>query len=111
MTTLEKIDEIRNRAHVSFTDAKAALEANGDDVVNAIASLEGVSQPARDNFEPLRNGLMNLRRKEVSLSKNGKKMIALPATISLLLLFFCFPFTIAVILLSMVAGYHLEIND
>ncbi len=40
MPTLEQIDVVRERAGVSYKEAKQALEAHGDDVVEAIIYLE-----------------------------------------------------------------------
>ena len=39
-TTLEKIDEVRKRANVSYGEAKEALESCNGDVVEALIYLE-----------------------------------------------------------------------
>jgi hypothetical protein len=40
MATLESVDKLRERANVSYDDAKAALEACGDDILEAMIWLE-----------------------------------------------------------------------
>lgn len=39
--TLEKIDIIRNRAGVTYREAKAALERNGGSIIETLIELEG----------------------------------------------------------------------
>jgi len=39
-TELEKLDAIRGRLHVSYDEAKSALDKSGGDVVKALAELE-----------------------------------------------------------------------
>ena len=40
MDNLEKVDKLRERANVSYEEAKAALEANGWDLLDAMVYLE-----------------------------------------------------------------------
>ncbi|MCL2817436.1 MAG: DUF4342 domain-containing protein [Clostridiales bacterium] len=40
MTTLEQVDRLRERANVSYDEAKAALDATGGDLLDAIIYLE-----------------------------------------------------------------------
>ena len=53
MDNLEKVDKLRERANVSYEEAKAALEANGWDLLDAMVYLEKAGKtekPEQTNY-------------------------------------------------------------
>jgi len=58
MATLEQVEKLREKANVSFEEAKAALEASGDDLLDAIIYLERqgrVNAPAGGGYYSSQN--------------------------------------------------------
>lgn len=59
MATIEQVEQLRKRAHVSYQDAKEALEACNDDILEALIYLEkqGKVQPPKEggHFSTQRN--------------------------------------------------------
>lgn len=47
--TLEKVDKVIERTHVSYADAKAALELNDGDILNAIIYIESLKKAKVEN--------------------------------------------------------------
>ncbi len=118
MITLEMIDQVRERADVSYKDAKEALEATGGDPVEAIILLESRKQKGiGDNFTEMGNEIMdtlkslikkgNLTR--ITLEKEGKSAVDIPIVAGALGAVFFTPATVAAIIASLVAGYQLKI--
>lgn len=58
MNELEKIDIIRNRLGVGYKEAKAALDAAGGDVVQALIRLEEKGQEPGERFQVKGNELL-----------------------------------------------------
>lgn len=118
MITLEMIDQVRERADVSYKEAKEALEATGGDPVEAIILLESRKQKGiGDNFTEMGNEIMdtlkslvkkgNLTR--ITLEKEGKSAVDIPIVAGALGAVFFTPATVAAIIASLVAGYQLKI--
>lgn len=59
MSELEKIDIIRNRLGVGYKEAKAALDAAGGDVVQALISFEEKEQEPGERFQVKGNELLD----------------------------------------------------
>lgn len=58
MATLEQVEKLREKANVSFEEAKAALEASGDDLLDALIYLERqgrVNEPAGGGYYTSQN--------------------------------------------------------
>lgn len=118
MITLEMIDQVRERADVSYKEAKEALEATGGDPVEAIILLESRKQKGiGDNFTEMGNEIMdtlkslikkgNLTR--ITLEKEGKSAVDIPIVAGALGAVFFTPATVAAIIASLVAGYQLKV--
>lgn len=88
--TLEKIDILRERTGLSYRDAKAALERNNGDVVEALIDLEGNKQnnwteefSLRSNEvidkvkELLREGNIN----KIRVKNEGKILVEIPVAL------------------------------
>ncbi|MDD3653398.1 MAG: DUF4342 domain-containing protein [Desulfotomaculaceae bacterium] len=59
MSELEKIDTIRNRLGTSYKEAKAALDAAGGDVVQALISLEEKKHEPVERYQVKGNELLD----------------------------------------------------
>ncbi|WP_286725874.1 DUF4342 domain-containing protein [Pelotomaculum sp. PtaB.Bin117] len=59
MSELEKIDIIRNRLGTGYKEAKAALDASGGDVVQALISLEEKAHEPVERFQVKGNDLLD----------------------------------------------------
>ncbi len=58
MSTLEQVEKLRDKANVSFEEAKAALDASGDDLLEAIIRLERqgkINPPAGGGYYSSKN--------------------------------------------------------
>lgn len=88
--TLEKIDILRERTGLSYREAKAALERNNGDVVEALIDLEGTKQTKwteefslRSNEvidkvkELLREGNIN----KIRVKSEGKILVEIPVAL------------------------------
>lgn len=77
MELLKMIDEIRKRLKVTHQEAKAALERNEYNVLEAILDLEGASH--RQSAELSRKTREFVREPSVTLRRKGKDLFKLPA--------------------------------
>lgn len=83
MATLEKVEKLREKANITYDEAKAALDANGDDLLDAIIFLERqgkVKPPENDGYYNSRSHAEaekeNIKAKE-DISRHGKSFFAL----------------------------------
>lgn len=82
---LEKVDLIRERTGVTYSEAKEALEANNGDVVEALVYLESM-QKSKGNFcstrEEFTNWIKDIINKgnvtRIKLKKDDKVLVDLP---------------------------------
>lgn len=118
MITLEMIDQVRERADVSYKEAKDALEAVGGDPVEAIILLESkkhkgftgnVTEMGNEIVETLKDLVKKGNLTRITLEKEGKSAVDIPIVAGALGAVFFTPATVAAILASLVAGYQLKI--
>lgn len=84
--TLEKVDVIRERTGVSYSEAKEALELCDGDVVEALIYIEGKKKSAPGNMystkEEFINWIKNLVKKgnvtRIKIRKNDKTIVDMP---------------------------------
>ncbi len=72
MATLEQVEKLREKANVTFEEAKEALDASGGDLLDALIYLEKkgkVKPPASGGFYSTRIGQ---RRRREEKSKSGR---------------------------------------
>lgn len=91
---LKKIDEIRDRINVSYSEAKEALEKNGGSVVDAIISLEKRDFP-KENIEKAKNAWQDMKHEvkgvvektktsKIRVMKDGEQVAEVPAAAGVL---------------------------
>lgn len=86
---LEKIDILRARTGVSYSEAKEVLDDNGGDVVQALIELEERNRHlgeklqgrSKEVIDQLRHWLSQGHKTKVKITKDGKTVLEIPATI------------------------------
>ena len=91
--TPEKIELVKDRTGVTEEEAKAALESNGGNVVDAIVSIEEsfdakTAKKAGVKKEELINKMKEVVKRgnisKVTVSRNGEKILNIPLTVGIL---------------------------
>lgn len=121
--TLEQIDALRERANVSYKEAKDALEASGGDMVEALLRLEqenkingkktkASSQKQGPGFmDTLKGFFRKMNRIRFILKNDQTTLLNLPLTVALLLLLFATPFVVVGLLIALFAGYRIQFRN
>lgn len=130
---LEKIDLIKERANVSYQEAKEALEKNDYDVVETLIDLERQnklkdekengekkeakkeekqSKPSENSFSQSVKDLFrkSMRASFILKDKNKEEVFKLPLLLAGLIVLFTLPYSILVIILLVVLKYKLIIR-
>lgn len=113
--TLEQVDLVIQRAHVSYSEAKEALEHCNGDVVEALLYLE-----QRDKVQPARNisltdnltsFINKLNAITFILKKKERIYVNVPLSIALLAIILCFHVSILALLTAVIFGVRVRIID
>lgn len=135
--TLEKIDSLRERANVSYAEAKEALEANNGNMIDAIIYLESENKTvfdrakrekarnqerakmnekkqkyqsnADDFVDSFKKILKSLNDTRVVMYNDDRVVIDVSMTITILAAAFLFPLTVAVFIIGLVTGNRYKI--
>ncbi len=79
--TLEKIDQIRERAGVSYEEAKRALEAADGSVVDALINLEKADQEtSHEVVDKIKAAIKKGNVTKISMKKGEKTVLTIPVT-------------------------------
>ena len=93
--TLENIELVKDRTGCTYAEAKAALEASGGSVVDAIIAMEEKSNADHDRVDggSLKDSPIFAKMKEIVekgnisrilISKNGKNVVNFPVTVGVI---------------------------
>ncbi len=121
MDRLEMIDRLREKANISYDEARSILESCGWNLSDALLMSEKQGCTNQDTdafaagkrhfsnfFSRLLHGISRFFRRysaaTVQVSRNGRVYLELPFIVAVLLLIFMFWWIIAAMLLSMVFG-------
>lgn len=126
---LERIDMLRERAEVSYKDARAALEACDGDILEALIWLEENGNVAEDKQEKDRHaqrdhyrkshadfgrrvesGVKELHRMRFKILKDREILLNLPATVALLVGVITVPISLIVLLAAVLLRYQVIIE-
>ena len=116
---LEQLDLIMQRANVSYSEAKEALEQANGDVVEALLYLERNNKiksqaqgtcSSSDAVKQCKGFIHKLNATQFVLSKQNKSVVTLPLSIALLVLIFAFPLTVACLLIALLCGMNINIK-
>ena len=117
--TLEQIDSIMQRANVSYSEAKEALEQCGGDTVEALLLLEKAnkvkpptesSSQTHSRKDNCKGFFERLNSTSFILRKENTTIIDVPLTIAILAFIFCCYISIVGLVIALILGYKLEIK-
>lgn len=119
--TLEQIDLIMQRANVSYSEAKEALEQCGGDTVEALLLLEKAEKikPQSSNTsssnknvscDKVKGFICKLHSTSFILKKDDQVYIDIPLTIAILALVFCCYVSITALIIALILGIKVEIK-
>ena len=141
MEKMEKVEALRNKAGVTYEEAKAALEANNWDVLDAMIALEkegkvkqtssskaevltgdvvtengqkGSSEPKRRKFMNwIKDILRKANRNAFEVSKDGKIILTVPVLVFVIVLLFAFHIVIPLMIIGLFFSikYHFSGPD
>lgn len=118
--TLEQIDLLMERANVSYTEAKEALEQTNGDIVEALLYLEknnkinietskNTSNKSTAYKEKVKSFWNQLQATSVIMKKNERTFLNVPAGITLIGLIVCMPFSFLVLLIAILYGVKINV--
>lgn len=126
---LEKIDLIKERANVTYQEAKEALEKNDYDVLETLIDLEKQNKlkaekpgdtkkkekKTTDSEDSASQSIKKIFKKSMKSSfilkdKNKEQVLKLPLLIAALLIVFTLPFSLLVLILAIVLKYKIIIK-
>lgn len=119
--TLEKIDLIRSRAHVSYEEAKNALEHCEGNEIEALIYLEKQQKTSATEakqttqkghtgpslWDEIKAFIMKVHAIRFVVEKNDLTVVNIPLTLLLISLAILFPFVVMLLILAILFGYKL----
>jgi hypothetical protein len=114
--TLEMIDMLRQRANVSYEEAKIALESCGGDMVEALVYLERNHKVRSANYRDPEHGFINSVKRLVKkgqqtkfvMTKNEKTVINVPVNVVVLTTVFATPVTIVGVVVGLFTNHRMK---
>lgn len=135
--TLEKIDSLRERANVSYAEAKEALENSGGNMIDAIIALESDNKTvydrvkkekararehervqarkekyksnADDFVDSSKKVINNLNETRVVMYNDQRVVLDISLTITIVAAVFAFPITMAVFIIGLLTGNRYKV--
>lgn len=125
MINLENIDVLKDRANVSYQEAKEALEICDGNLVDALIYLEKSEKirperkAAHERFAENSKNLGEETKKVFSkmnahrfmIQKNGETFLNIPSILALILILVTFPVSIVLLVLGVVFGFKFRIRN
>ena len=113
--TLEQIDLIMERTHVSYNEAKAALEHCNGDVIETLLYLEKCSnfndsKNTVSSTQKLSNFIDKLNETTFILKKKERVYIDVPLSVALLAFILCLHVSFIALILSLIFGARVQIK-
>lgn len=114
--SLEQIDLIMKRTHVTYTEAKDALERSNGDVVEALALLEKEGKANRrahtnETQQQINTYVDTLKTTHFVLSKNNHDYIHAPLLAVLIGMVICFHISIIALVIALFCGFKIKLTD
>ena len=110
---LEQIDLIMQRANVSYSEAKEALENSNGDIVEALLYLEKadkIKATPCSKGEGFKSFIAKLNATQFILRKKERVYVDTPLSIAILALILCFPFTLILLAIALIYGIRIDIK-
>ncbi|ADZ81782.1 DUF4342 domain-containing protein [Cellulosilyticum lentocellum] len=112
--TLEQIDLIMQRTHVSYSEAKEALEQANGDILEALLLLERKEKaPKKDNHsttEKVTSFVDNLNNTTFIMEKGGRTYIDVPLSIAIITFILCFHVSLIALVISLIIGIKIQVK-
>lgn len=120
--SIDKVDLIRERANVSYEEAKDALEKSSGDIVEALIYLEKDEKIRKERIsigrrvnestfgQRIKDFVKEMHGHSFIIEKNAESIINIPSTIALLLLLFAFPMTVIALFAAVLMGCKVVIK-
>lgn len=113
--TLEQIDLLMERAQVSYTDAKEALERTNGDILEALLLLEKekkikTTSSSSESMEKVSSFIDKLNQTRFKMRKNEKVYVNIPLSIAIILAVLTLHISIIGLLISIVLGIKIELE-
>lgn len=113
--TLEQIDLIMQRANVSYSEAKEALEQCNGDVVEALLYLEKTDriesqkQTTTNSTDKVTSVVNKLNATNFIMKKKERTYVNVPLSIALIAIILCFHVSIIGIVIALILGVRISI--
>jgi hypothetical protein len=125
MINLENIDILKERANVSYQEAKEALEVCDGNLVDALIYLEKSekirpeSKATRDKFaessqnfgEKSKKVFSKMNAHRFMIQKDGETFLNIPSILALILIICTFPVSIILLVLGVIFGFKFRIRN
>ena len=117
--TLEQIDTIMERANVSYSEAKSALEQTNGDIVAALLKLEEDKKikstteafKEKNNYgKRFKSFIQDLNKSSFTLQKDTHTYINIPLAFAIVLFILSLPFSLIALILSLALGVKMNIE-
>ena len=117
--TLQQIHLIMQRANVSYSEAKAALEQANGDILEALLLLEqsheSVNKASQIDFTLIKTKFITFINKlnttSFIMQKKEHIYIDVPLSVALIFIVLCFPVSISTIIISFILGIRIHIQS
>jgi len=125
MINLENIDILKERANVSYQEAKEALEVCDGNLVDALIYLEKSEKirperkATRDKFaessqnfgEKSKKVFSKMNAHRFMIQKDGETFLNIPSILALILIICTFPVSIILLVLGVIFGFKFRIRN
>ena len=112
--TLEQIDLIMQRTHVSYSEAKEALEQANGDILEALLLLEKKEKaPKKDNHsttEKVTSFVDNLNNTTFIMEKGERTYIDVPLSIAIITFILCFHVSLIALVIALIIGIKIQVK-
>ena len=114
--SLEQIEALRERAHVSYEEAKEALESCNGDIVEALIYLEKNNKIRAEKVDPKCCGLWEKfkalvrrgNRTKFIIKKKEQVVLSIPVTLAVILVLISHVFAAIGLILALVTGHSFK---
>lgn len=112
--TLEQIDLIMQRANVSYSEAKEALEQSNGDTVEALLYLERAEKikktTSRNCSEDVKSFIGKLNCTRFILKKQQHTYVDVPLTVAIIAIITCFHVSVIALIVAIATGVKIDIK-
>jgi len=117
--SLELLESLRDRAHVSYEEAKEALDKCNCDLVEALIYLEKqnkIKEPQKETkaasgfFATVKKLIKSCNETKLIVSKNGNTIIDLALTIVILITVFAAPITLFGLIAALFTSHKIRLE-